>query len=340
MTKLEQKLRAALRQMSVGVDASLVVAVSGGADSVALLDALMRLRLHNQAPRTILAAHLNHQLRGEESDGDEDFVRALAAKLHIKTIVDRMAVGTRAQAERKNLEATARRLRYEFLAEAAEKCAAQFVCTAHTRDDQAETVLMRLLRGTGTEGLRGIHSIRPLNKTVKLVRPLLAVSRTEVIDHCDHHKLEFRSDSSNFLPDFTRNRIRLELMPLLRSFNARADEALARMAELSAGDQEFLGQVAIGVLAEARSGLDLDLKRLREWPIAIRRRVLRLWLSEHRDGLQRIEAVHLAAIERLIERGQGGKIIELPDGWRVWIKSGQLKIIQLSGETGPGLSRS
>jgi tRNA(Ile)-lysidine synthase len=333
VTKLEQKLRAALRQMSIGTDVSLIVAVSGGADSVALLDALLRLRKHNQAPQTIQAAHLNHQLRGEESDGDENFVREMAASLDIRFIVDRIAVGAHAQAERQNLEAMARRLRYEFLTRSAEEFGAQFVCTAHTQDDQAETVLMRLLRGSGTDGLRGVHSIRPLSKTVKLIRPLLSVSRTEVIAHCAYHKLEFRSDSSNFSLDFTRNRIRHELMPLLRSFNPRADEALARTADLSAGDQDFLGQISADVLAEARLDLDLDMKLLRKQPTAIRRRVLRLWLSEHRAGLQRIEAVHLEAIEQLIARGHGGRTIELPGGWRVWLKSGRLKIAQLSGET-------
>lgn len=324
--------------MSIGTDASLIVAVSGGADSVALLDALLRLRKHNQAPRTILSAHLNHQLRGEESDGDENFVREMAAALNVKMIVDRIAVGARAQAERQNLEGMARRLRYEFLTQSAEEWGAQFVCTAHTQDDQAETVLMRLLRGSGTDGLRGIHSIRPLSKTVKLIRPLLSVSRTEVIEHCNHYKLEFRSDSSNFLPDFTRNRIRHELMPLLLSFNPRADEALARMAELLAGDQDFLDQIAAGVLAEVRLGPDLDARLLRKQPAAIRRRVLRLWLSEHRNGLQRIEAIHLGAIEQMIARGHGGRTIELPDGWRVWLKSGILKIAQLPGKTRSGLS--
>ena len=161
-----------------------------------------------------------------------------------------------------------------------------------------------------------------------------------MIEHCTHYKLEFRSDSSNFLPDFTRNRIRHELMPLLHSFNPRAEEALARMADFSANDQDFLGQVAVGMLAEVRLGPDLDAQLLRKQPMAIRGRVLRLWLCEHRDGLERIGAVHLGAIEQMIARGQGGRMIELPGGWQVWLKSGRLKIAQFSGKTRPGLSES
>lgn len=325
MTKLEQKLRAALRRMNIGAEASLLVAVSGGADSVAMLDALLRLREYDQAPQTILAAHLNHLLRGEESDGDEEFVRTLAAKLSVTVLVDRIAVGARALAERQNLEATARRLRYEFLTRVAEENGAQFVCTAHTQDDQAETVLMRLLRGSGTDGLSGIHPVRQLSSSVKLIRPMLAVSRTQVIEHCQRHGLEFRSDSSNFSLEFTRNRIRHELLPFLRGFNPRVEETLARMADLLGEDQDFLDQAAAVVLSQARLEAGLDAKVLRNHPLAIRRRVIRLWLGEHRS-LQRIEAVHVAAIEALITRGQGGKTIELPGGWRFRLTSGRLTL--------------
>lgn len=325
MTRLEKKLRAALRQMNVGAESALLVAVSGGADSVALLDASLRLRRYRQAPTTILAAHLNHQLRGEESDGDEDFVRALAAKLGVSVIVESVAVGAQALTERQNLEATARRLRYDFLARAAESCGAQLVCTAHTLDDQAETVLMRLLRGAGADGLRGIHATLQLTASVKLIRPVLSVSRAEVIEHCRHYNLEFRTDSSNSSLEFTRNRIRQELMPLLRSFNPRVDEALARTAELLVEDQSFLEQLATEALAETQTEAALDAKLLSAHSPALRRQVLRLWLREHR-GLQRIETVHLAALESLIARGVGGRTIELPDGWQVLLKSGKLRL--------------
>lgn len=319
-------MKAALRQMRIGATTSLIAAVSGGADSVALLDALLRLRQRGQAPQTIIAAHLNHQLRGEESDGDEEFVRALAAKSGTRVIIDRIDVGARARAERQNLEATARHLRYEFLARTAEQYGAQFVCTAHTRDDQAETILMRLLRGSGSGGLRGIPPSRQLGATVKLIRPMLGITRAEVIAHCEHFQLEYRTDSSNFSSDLTRNRIRQELLPLLRSFNPRINEALARMAGLLADDHDFLQQIAVNALAEARQGQDLSINLLRLHPPAIRRRVLRLWLHEQRGGLQRIEAVHLAAIDGLILRGQGRKFIELPGNWQVELTTGRLKI--------------
>ena len=191
---------------------------------------------------------------------------------------------------------------------------------------------MRLLRGSGAEGLRGIHAVRRLSESVELIRPMLSVTRAEVIEHCEHYSLKFRTDSSNYLPDFTRNRVRQELLPLLRSFNPRSDEALARMAELLADDQDVLHQIVLSALIGARQGTGLNANLLREQVPAIRRGVLRLWLREERGGIERIELVHLKAIERLILRGHGGRFIELPCGWHVRLKSGNLTIARSSGQ--------
>lgn len=328
MTKLEQKLKPAIRRLGIGENGSLVVAVSGGMDSVALLDALFRLRQQGKLAVKLVVAHLNHRLRGEESDGDEAFVRRLATELELDCLTEQIAVAEIALQEKQNLEAAARRLRYEFLARTAEKVGATFVCTAHTLDDQAETVLMRLLRGTGAEGLAGIQPVRPLCQYVTLIRPLLAVTREEVAAHCDQYQLEFRHDSSNDSTFFTRNRIRQELLPLLKSFNPRVAQTLARLANLLADDEGFLLSTTAEALAETRQGKGLSIKRLMMLHVAIRRRLLRMWIKEVRGGLQRIEAVHLAAIERLIVAGKSGRIIELPGGWQVRRKSGVLELAQ------------
>ncbi|HKC86778.1 MAG TPA: tRNA lysidine(34) synthetase TilS, partial [Blastocatellia bacterium] len=184
MTKLEKKLRAALRRLEVGAQDSIVAAVSGGADSIALLDALARFQLSVGRPGSIIVAHLNHQLRGEESDEDEAFVRDLANRLNLPVFTERIAVADRAREEKQNLEAMARRLRYEFLLRVAEARGAKIVFTAHTLDDQAETILMRLIRGSGAEGLRGVHQVVALSDDVKLIRPMLGITRAEVIAHC------------------------------------------------------------------------------------------------------------------------------------------------------------
>lgn len=329
MTKLEQKLKSELRRLNTEENCSLVVAVSGGADSVSLLDACVKLSRQGKLPLKIFAAHLNHRLRGEESDGDEVFVRRLAAEFGIECLIERIAVASFASAEKRNLEATARRLRYEFLARAAKSFSAGFVCTAHTLDDQAETILMRLLRGTGAEGMRGIHRVSQMGEDAKLIRPMLAVTRADVMAYCVHYDLEFRQDSSNLSSELTRNRIRHELIPLLRSFNQRSNETLVRFAELITEDDDCLRQIAVAALAETRVEAGLNAKLIKKYHPSIRRRMLRLWLEESRGSLLRIEAIHISALESLILREEGGRIIELPGGWQVRRKSGVLEIAQV-----------
>jgi len=199
-----------------------VVAVSGGADSVALLCILQTLY-----PASLTVAHINHQLRGEESDGDEAFVRELAAKLALPCRVK--VVNVAAMASGENLEATARKVRYEFFSELAVEVGAGWIATGHTADDQAETILHRLIRGTGLQGLRGIAHQQSV-----IIRPLLAVARADVLEHLASLNQPFREDSSNADPRFTRNRIRHELVPLLKTFNPAIVSTLGQIASQAA----------------------------------------------------------------------------------------------------------
>jgi len=315
MTTFERKLREALRRLGVEPDSTVVVAVSGGADSTALLDGLVRLRLEKRWPMKIHAAHLNHRLRGEESEADESFVRDLAARLRVEIFIERIDVSEEAARRRANLEATARDLRYDFLRRCAGRAGAEFVLTAHTRDDQAETVLMRLIRGAGTHGLRGILHDRPLGDSIRLLRPMLAISRADVIEYCRRHSLEWRTDSSNYSIDLTRNRVRLELLPLLRSFNPGIDETLAREAELMRDDAECLDALGAALVDEAQADGRLRIDILNQARPAIRRRTLRLWLQAH--GGEGIDTSHILAIETLLSPGKSGRRIELPGGWIV-----------------------
>ncbi len=328
MTKLERKLRSALRQLGVKGDSPAVVAVSGGADSTALLDALVRWREQKSLTGTIIAAHLNHQLRGEESDEDEEFVRQLAARFDLAISVQRINIPEAARQERGNLEAIARRLRYRFVQQVAQNSGADIVFTAHTRDDQVETILMRLLRGSGARGLRGIHRQRLLGDKVRLLRPLLTVTRSEVIEHCENYRLSFRNDSSNLSTDLTRNRIRHTLLPLLRTFNPAFDETLIRTSQLIADDDDFLQKISSGLFAQAHLDSTLDVKLLRSSHAALRRRVLRLWLRRGREVLKRIDAVHISALENLILQSQSGRVVELPGGRRIIREFDRLKQLQ------------
>ncbi|MGH9855082.1 MAG: tRNA lysidine(34) synthetase TilS [Blastocatellia bacterium] len=327
-----------MRRIGIGAQDSVIVAVSGGADSIALLDALARFQESKGLPSSIAVAHLNHQLRGEESDEDETFVRNLARRLKLPVFIEKIAVAERSKVEKQNLEATARRLRYEFLRKVAEKRGANVIFTGHTLDDQAETILMRLIRGSGAEGLRGVHQIVELNEGVKLIRPMLEITRAEVIEHCEHYELAFRSDSSNFSDDFTRNRIRLELLPMMETFNPRVKEALARTSGLLTRDADYLRIAADECLDKSREESRLNVGALQKTHAAIRRRVLRLWLRNECGHLRRIDAAHIAAIESLIS-GYSGRRVELPEGRIVAREFDCLKLVQKTGATrrSPGL---
>lgn len=330
---LEKRLRRSLRELGLGSDIRLVVAVSGGADSVALLDALVRMRkgAADLAPVELIVAHFNHLLRGDESDEDERFVESLARRYELPFAVAREDIAGEARLQGRNLEAVARERRYRFLARTARKSGAPFVATAHTRDDQVETVLLRLLRGAGTEGLGGMRRRRRLDEGVDLIRPLLSARREDVLAHCARYGLDYRTDSSNLSPAFARNRIRLVIAPELRLINPRFDEAIARAAELISEDEEYLGRLAASVLAEAQSGAPpdggLDVSRLSAEPAALRRRALREWLRRARGDLRRIERAHLDAIDALVTRGQSGRRVELPGGSIVVREFDRLELI-------------
>jgi len=271
-------------------DRGLVVAVSGGADSVGLLRLLLVVRPKGIA---LLAAHLNHLLRGTESDADEAFVADLCHSLTAAGIkgltfhCQRMDVAAKAQAAGENLEATARKLRYRFLAEVARSEGMRWIATGHTANDQAETVLHRLLRGTGLQGLRGIAACRRLEPGIDVIRPLLQLSRTDILACLEALQQPYREDSSNSDRDYTRNRIRLELLPhLAQHYNPGIVNVLARLAEQAeavALSEEQAAQVVLQAVELPRAGaiLVLDRALLSEQSRQRVREVFRLlWLRE------------------------------------------------------------
>ena len=219
---------------------TVLAAVSGGADSVALLRGLAEMKTAGDG--RLAVAHFNHHLRGSESDADEAFVRRLCAALKLPLEVGQSESQPLASAG-DGLEAAARDARYQFLAETADRLGARFVATAHTADDQVETILQRIIRGTGLAGLAGIPRTRDLTPAATLIRPLLAIRRTEVLDYLQFLKQDFRDDLSNLDPKFTRNRIRHELLPLLaRDYNAGVHDALLRLGALAGEAQEAIDE--------------------------------------------------------------------------------------------------
>ncbi len=300
-----------------GVAGGLVVAVSGGPDSVALLRALHEVR----GGDGLTCAHLNHQLRAADSDADEAFVRELCGRLSLDCRCHRLDVRAAAGAGGANLEGTARRLRYDWLAEVARQAGAGWVATGHTADDQAETVLHRLLRGAGLRGLRGIAARRHLADGVALVRPLLAATRAEILAYLDAVGQAYCQDDTNLDPAYTRNRIRHQLLPRLAAeYNPDIVACLgrlARQADEACAAEEEQARALLAAAERPRAGavLVFDAGRLAAAPRPLLREAFRLlW---EREGWPMAE-MGFDAWERVAAAALGeSAAAQLPDGVHV-----------------------
>ena len=282
---------------------SILVAVSGGADSVALLAALLEL---NSGTWRIGVGHVDHGLRGRESRRDRRFVEQLAARLGCEVYVTEARV-----AQGANLEERAREVRYRALFDLARRNRYQTIATAHTLDDQAETLLHRLARGAGLGGLGGIARRRADG----VVRPLLDVAREDVIRFLRDRGLGHRVDRSNANPRFTRNRIRRRVLPILaRELNPAIRSALGRAADLAREDDAALDAVARVRLRRMRSPLGLDCARLRRLAPALQRRVIRLWIAAERGDLRSVSLEHVERARAIAREGHDGARISMPGG--------------------------
>ncbi len=294
----------------------ILVAVSGGPDSVALLH--LFLEIHRSRRLEILVAHFHHGLREREADGDLALVRSLAARRGLPFHTGRM----RPPETSASLEEYARDQRYGFLRSVAERTGARRIAVGHQQDDQAETLLMRLLRGSGRRGLAGIH---PKREDL-VIRPLLEISRREIVDYLFTLGALFREDTSNRDLRFTRNRIRHELIPgLVRDFNPEVVRTLARTADRLREEDDLLERITERELTAIRNGSNLAVDRLDCLPEALRRRVLLRALEDYRGSRRRISSRHIDALLGLIPATARGKRVILPGGMQAvrseeWIR--------------------
>ncbi|MGB2671618.1 MAG: tRNA lysidine(34) synthetase TilS [Candidatus Acidiferrum sp.] len=307
------------------------VGVSGGADSVALL--LLLLELRDELGIVLSVAHMNHKLRGTASNADETFVAKLASKHGLTYYSESVDVAARARREKANLEDAARRARYEFFARLKAEGNVEGVAVAHTADDQAETVLAHILRGTGLAGLGGIHP-----QTEFVMRPLLKFRRGELRKYLRAKKQAWREDATNQDTARMRARIRKKLLPLLeREFQAGVVEHLVSLAEFAREDEEFLEMLAgerCDALAKktgdesriAVTGLLLPWGRKnfntecaentekKEKTLALTKRMLRRLMEERKNGTGQITGQHIAVVLDLARRGESGKVLQMPGG--------------------------
>jgi len=335
-TKIELKVIDFIQRHSlVSPGEIVVVGVSGGADSVCLLHVLAKWR--KGLGINLHIAHLNHQLRGVESEADAKYVSHLAGSLGIPVTIDRQDVAAYRLGRNLSVEEAARELRYAFFTRVAGEVGANRIAIGHTRDDQVETILMHILRGTGITGLCGLAPCSPMaydsqgmsvraedlsvgtgqRSNLLVIRPLLDITREETASYCQEHQLDPRIDSSNVSLSFFRNRIRLQLLPQLRQYNPSVDQALLRLANIAKEGSAFIEQQASGlwdeVAKQENNAIYLDRKQIASLPIALQRQLLRTTVTRLAGDTRDIEASHIEAARSLLNKPVG-KRISLPHG--------------------------
>ncbi len=321
----------------------IVIGVSGGPDSLCLLHLLTSLA--DTFNLTLTVAHLNHMLRGIESDADEKYVNALTTELNISVFTESQDVASFAQIHQLSLETAARHLRYTFLWQIADKVAANKIAIGHHADDQVETVLMHLLRGSGSIGLQGMVPAISIGKlklmttllmpsvpknTPQVIRPLLETSRSDIEQYCQIHNLQPRLDQSNQDTRFFRNRIRQELIPYLETYNPNIRQVLQRTAKVVSTEAHFLNHKIESiwstiVINQTSNQITLNLSKWRNLHLALKRAILRKAI-ETLDTVAEVGFDHIKAAIDILDQGKTGTKVTLPSNLILQIQYDQLLI--------------
>lgn len=309
----------------------ILVAVSGGPDSVTLLDVLFSLR--DKYDLSLSVAHLNHMLRGREAERDALFVKELSGKLGLPFFLGKRNVGSFMKKTHLSPEEAARKLRYDFLEDIAKREGTNKVALGQTADDQAETVLLAFLRGSGLAGLSGIPPVRMLGGSgIKIVRPLIETFRIEIEKYLEEKKISSRLDASNLEPVYLRNKIRLELLPLIaHEYNPNIKSGLVRLATILREDNRYLiertRELVSKMLGGNKEKTEIDLASLQSLPVALQQRLLREAVNRVCGDMRPLSLTHWERIHKLIEGGKTGSYIAVSDKVVVRKQYGNLLIM-------------
>jgi tRNA(Ile)-lysidine synthase len=322
LSALERRVLGFIRRHDLLKGGTLLVAVSGGPDSVCMLLILYKLR--DELGISLHVVHLDHQLRGAESEADARYVAELVRRLGLPATIETRDVLSYQKKYRLSPEEAAREVRYSFIAEIAAKIKTGRVAVGHTLDDNTETILMHLIRGSGTRGMAGLQPSSHWhmgNLSLEVVRPLLPVSREETQAYCREHELAPRTDSTNLSLSPLRNKIRLQLLPLLKSYNPNIAEALLRTASIAGEEQDLIGSLGnIAWESTVRGENNTVVFKKDNFTAlhsALQRHLIRKAIETIRSGaanpLKDIESVHVEEIKDALHK-PAGKVIHLPYG--------------------------
>ena len=303
----------------------IIVGLSGGPDSISLINVLDEIRKDKTTGLEfgIIAAHINHNIR-EEAKSDEDYVVKYCKEKNIEVYVLSIDINKKAKEERKGTEETGRNARYEFFEQILIKTKSNKIATAHTANDNAETVLMNIIRGSGTSGLKGIRPIRD----DKFIRPLIETTREEIEEYCKKNNLNPRIDKTNFENDYTRNKTRNILIPLIKEqFNPNIIMTINRLSDIINEENEYLEKLAKQkykeILIEEKIGkqIVLDLKLFNEQDLVIKKRLILHTIKILQGNAQGIGKVHIEDIIKLCGNNLGNKYLTPNKNLKVLIKN-------------------
>ena len=304
----------------------IVIGVSGGPDSIALLDVLIKLQ--NKIKFDITVAHINHMIRAEAID-DQKYVEQYCKNKKIKCFVKQAKVEEVAKNQKIGTEEAGRNLRYEFFNEILEKTNSNKIATAHSKNDNAETVLMNILRGSGTSGLKGIQAARD----DKYIRPLIECERKEIEEYCNENNLEPRIDKTNMENIYTRNKVRNLLIPYIqREFNPNIIEALNRLSQIASMENEYFKLQTIKIYneikeEETKEQITLNLKKFNSQKLVIKNRIVLYTINRLFGSSSGIEKIHLQDIIKLCGNNIGNKFLVPNKKVKVLVKSGKIFFI-------------
>ncbi len=307
-------------------DSAILVGFSGGADSTALLHMLKTYANANGVP--LYAAHINHSIRGEEADRDENFCRSLAERLGVVFYSIKIDVPQIAIESGESIETAARRVRYEFFDSLMKKHNIPILATAHNADDNLETIIFNIARGSGLSGISGIPQSRRCNAGM-VVRPILGMEKKDIINYCSENGLEFVTDSTNLETEYTRNKIRSVIIPVMRQINDGAVTNAYRMSKTLKDDSLFIESMVTWFCEELGENCEIEVEKLCGSPAAVVNRVL-MHLYSHISGGYTLEGTHIDALRVLAQRAVPHSSVSLPCGICGVIENGKLCFVEES----------
>lgn len=307
----------------------IVLGVSGGPDSIAMLDILNQLK--DEMNFEIYVVHVNHNIRGKDADEDEEYVKKYCEKYNIKFFAKKIDVPTIAKTEKIGTEEAGRKVRYEYFEEILKETKSNKIAIAHNKNDKVETIIMHLLRGSGIPGLKGIEPIRGN----KFIKPLIECDRQEIEKYCRENNLQPRIDKTNFENEYTRNKIRNIVIPYIKKeFNPNIIETITRLAEVVSSEDDFIENIANEnykklLIIEEKNRIELKLKEFNLLDEVLKNRIILITTKKMFGSTQGIEKINISDIIKLCNNNIGNKFLMPNKSLKVLIKNKKINFIKI-----------